>query len=519
MAANLRDTQGYGGFFNGYRNPGKNDADQTRKILDRGKSTENVADIAAAYFHLADYERAAGNAQAESRWLGLGSHAAEFVFSMYSPADGRFLAGTVPPSAGGEGIKPDCGPARRGEDCLNREDFLDANTLAFLALAPRPEYRTRIDWKRPISWVLQHHRTSVVSNTTWNGFGLVPNSQGIAWEFTGQVALALKLLESIFPAENFATQAQSIVEQLRRAKASAPFTDGRGIPAATMADGNPVTGLRTPFQEIPRRVNLAATTFGMFAERNVNPLAVPPRFAVDGVVNGASFAPPPNHGVSPASYFTIFGANLASGTTVLTNFIDGKLPFVLGDTSVLVNGRCAPVVFASPEQVNVQAPLALSGATVTVEVRTGAYGNDCVSGGPGQVLTVPLRSLSPALFALPSNQVIAVHTDASLVTPQSPAQPGEIVILFGTGWGPTQRVIPEGQVPGEINRIVSPVTLRIGTVDVASESLLYAGLAPEYPGLYQLNVRLPASLPSGSLPVRFCVADVCSPQALTLSVR
>ncbi len=104
---------------------------------------------------------------------------------------------------------------------------------------------------------------------------------------------------------------------------------------------------------------------------------------------------------------------------------------MLGGTAVLVNGRCAPVTFVSPDQINAQAPVGLTGATASIEVRTAAATNDCLTGSPGQTVTVPLRALSPGLFVYPGNAAIALHEDGtSLVNVQAPAKPGEVSIVF-----------------------------------------------------------------------------------------
>jgi len=426
VAANLRDNDGYGGFFNGYRNPGNNDADKSRKILDRGKSIENIADLAAAYHALADVEAQVGNASEMARWTELATHAANAVFGMFIESEGRFAAGTTPDSASYPGIEPDCGVAKKNNDCLNRADLLDSNTFTTLALAVRPEYRTRLDWRRPLRWVLANQRKQVrARGTDFIGYSLVKQPvagpDGIAWEFTGQVALTLRVLDSIYPNEGFGQQASQVLNAIRVAKAQAPFGDRRGIPAATLPDGNDLVGLRTPFQEIPQRVNLAATVFGVFAESSINLFQVPPRFTPDRVVNGASFAASPDHGLSAGSYFSIFGANLAPTRTPVTQLVNGRLPFVLEGTAVVINGNCAPLTFVSPEQINGQAPAGMAGTSAVIEVRSLATGNDCQTGSPGTSVGVPHSAVSPAFFVYSTNQIIALHEDgATLVSASAP---------------------------------------------------------------------------------------------------
>ena len=103
---------------------------------------------------------------------------------------------------------------------------------------------------------------------------------GIAWEFTGQMVVALRYLDAIYMQSDLEPLADSFLAEIKHAQSSAPFSDGLGLVASTLADGAalpPVEQcLTTPFQCIPERVGLAATTWAIFADRNINPF-VPTR--------------------------------------------------------------------------------------------------------------------------------------------------------------------------------------------------------------------------------------------------
>lgn len=288
IAANLTDTAGTGfaGYVLGYPDEGV----PPPKPLITGKSIENNADIYAAFLALADRERALGNDAQADEWTRRANVAGDFVMAMFDPTAGRFYAGTVPVGTpSGPGITPD-GP-RRGNDIINTADFLDSQTFTALALAESPRYRAQIDWRRPVQYILDTFAQSItVGSHPFQGFNLVQNPTagpvGIAWEFTAQAVAAMRFVDQLYSESRFAQQADFYLEQIRQAQVSAPFGDGRGLVAAILQDGDRLPPyeqcLSTPFQCIPERVGLAATTWAIFAEQNVNVLVPQPAAAPNG---------------------------------------------------------------------------------------------------------------------------------------------------------------------------------------------------------------------------------------------
>ena len=279
MIGNLCDISGsgYGGFYLGYPDEGV-----SPKTLIKSKSTENNADIFAALTRMASIERSLANIAEAKQWSKYAEAAAAFVLKMYDPARGCFLAGTVPAGTqAGSGIDP-TGP-QKGDDVINVFDFLDSNTFSTLALARA--YPEAIDWRRPVQYVLNNFAQSVTAGgQEYRGFNITSSPtagpNGIAWEFTGQVVVAMRFVDTLYGEASFENQASLYLDEIRRAQALAPFGDGRGLVASTLQDGDmlpPIEQcLSTPFQCIPERVGLAATTWAVFAEHNVNPLASEP---------------------------------------------------------------------------------------------------------------------------------------------------------------------------------------------------------------------------------------------------
>ncbi|MEZ5356255.1 MAG: hypothetical protein R2762_26775 [Bryobacteraceae bacterium] len=279
---NLLDTTGtgYGGYYLGYPDRGE------PKVLQTGKSIENNADLFRAFDSLAVAADGLGLPAEAAQWRSRSRIAGDFVMAMFDQVQGRFHAGTVP-----SGTPPSAGIAptglSRGNDVINVFDFLDAQTFTTLAMAASPTYRGAIDWRRPVQWMLDTYKQTVTAGgMQFRGFHLVApaqvvNPNGIAWEFTGQAVAAMRLADALYGQQRFEPDALIYLAEIRKAQLSAPFADTKGVVAATLANGDALPPrehcLTTPFQCIATRVGLAATTWAMLADLNVNPFtaAVP----------------------------------------------------------------------------------------------------------------------------------------------------------------------------------------------------------------------------------------------------
>lgn len=272
IVANFADSTGYGGYFAGYFG---DDTGQHGK-LNLGKSTENNADIFAAFSAMAAVQAQLGNPTAATKWTNSANAAGDFVMQMFDATNGRFNAGTVPvgtpPSPG---ICP-TGP-QKVNDVINVCDFLDSNTFTTLAMAGSARYNPQIDWRRPIQYVLNTfaQQNITAGGKTYQGFNIVKmpvsGANGIAWEFTGQAVETMIYVDQLFGQTTFQPQISMYLAQIQQAQASAPFGDGLGLVAATLENGDTLPPaqqcLNTPFQCIPERVGLAATAWAILAQQ------------------------------------------------------------------------------------------------------------------------------------------------------------------------------------------------------------------------------------------------------------
>jgi len=239
-----------------------------------------------------------------------------------------------------------------------------------------------------------------------------------------------------------------------------------------------------------------------------------PAISANGVVNGASFQP----GIVANSWVTIQGTNLAGRTDDWSNsIVNGALPTLLDGVSVSMAGQAAYVYYISPGQLNVLAPDVPAGpVTVTVTA----------PGGTSASFTATADAYGPAFFVWPANQVVATRTDYSYAvkagtfagTTTIPAKPGDVLVLWGTGFGPTTPAAPVGvAVPSTTS--YPTATLPTVTIDSIPAIVYGAALAPGSAGLYQIAIQVPASLSDGDWPIQASIGGVLSPAGTILSVH
>jgi uncharacterized protein (TIGR03437 family) len=168
----------------------------------------------------------------------------------------------------------------------------------------------------------------------------------------------------------------------------------------------------------------------------------------------------------------------------------------------------APVQYCSRGQINVQAPYELSGQTAAT-----AYvvlGTTRSNGVPVQV-----APLDPSFFisdwgtATPAMYDV---TAGAVVAAGAPVHRGDWISFYATGLGPTSNDPATAQPAAGLPQVVNPVNLLVssglveGTFPVVvalsanplSIPASWAGLAPGFVGLYQVNVQIPQSIAPGS---------------------
>ena len=232
-----------------------------------------------------------------------------------------------------------------------------------------------------------------------------------------------------------------------------------------------------------------------------------PAFLGQGtIVNPASFAT----GLSPGSIGQILGTGLTRGVSGIVQASGPGVPYSIRGTSVLVNGLPAPILGIANvngvEAINFQVPWEVQGAPIPpVPMATEPFivtNNPAASvvvvnnGTPSPAWRAPFYVLQPAISTTDGIHGVAVRPDGSLVSAQSPAQSGDILTLYGTGFGPVTPQ-PATGAPAGVSRMNTAPALGING---HNGLLQYAGLTPMTTGLYQFNVVVPDGLATGDLP-------------------
>jgi uncharacterized protein (TIGR03437 family) len=260
-------------------------------------------------------------------------------------------------------------------------------------------------------------------------------------------------------------------------------------------DGGPATGALLFF---PRGIvvdpsgNVYFSDTGNNIIRELQP--VTPSISTGGVVNAASFTAQ----ISPGALASVFGSNFTG--TGLDASADLPLPSSLGGVSVLVNGKTAPVLYVNSNQINFQIPWETAPGSATVAVS--------VNGLTSTKVNITVLAAAPGLF-FESSHAVVQNSDFSLNSPSNPAKVGGTIIAYLTGAGPVSNQPADGAAAGSspLSEVTSTVTASIGGQPA---TVSFAGLTPDFVGLWQANIVIPSGLAQGNLPLTVTVGGQTS---------
>jgi uncharacterized protein (TIGR03437 family) len=280
---------------------------------------------------------------------------------------------------------------------------------------------------------------------------------------------------------------------------------GLGIGAATgIISGTPATNSGSPYTvqvTVTDGASAQATRgYSLTIDAASSPL-------IAGVSNAASG----QAAIAPNAFVSIYGSNFTAAGFIddwSQSITNGNLPTTLDGVSVSVGGNPAYVSFVSPGQINVLTPnVAPGNAAVTVTA----------GGATTAPMSVTSQQFSPAFFPWPNGQPVATHLDYSWAAKNGtfagattiPAKPGEVIILWGTGFGPTSPPAPAGvTVPATTTyNAANAVSVTIGN---GNASVYGTALASGFAGLYQVVVTVPAPLANGDYALVATVGGVAT---------
>ncbi len=268
----------------------------------------------------------------------------------------------------------------------------------------------------------------------------------------------------------------------------------------------------------------------IFAAPFTSTIGLPrPGFQSSGIVNSASFSA--NNAITPGGFFTIFGSDLGDDFGDWGSaFVNNVAPRRLNNVRVLVGDQEAFIAFTSSAQINAIAPDNIPDGPVNVVVEYSTLRSTTVA--------TQARRINPAVFRFTpedSKYLASTANDGSAyIGPANlfgtngslnglalrPARPGEFVVLYGTGLGPTVPAVPAGQIPATRNGgypLTNPSEIRL-TRNGQTTTVVpaYSGLTG-FPGLHQLVFLVP-NLPSGDYETVLVVNGLSSPNGSFLTI-
>jgi uncharacterized protein (TIGR03437 family) len=241
-----------------------------------------------------------------------------------------------------------------------------------------------------------------------------------------------------------------------------------------------------------------------------------PSVAAGGVLNGASFAT--GQPVAPGSLVSIFGTSLASTSSAATTV---PLSTQLGGVSVTFNNIAAPLNYVSSGQINAQMPFELTGASTAQVVVT----NKGVASAPQ---SLQVASIAPGIFSLTGGQAVAYGNTNYLFAAPAGSIPGlttqpakildpQTLVILATGLGPVNPPIADGV--GDPTTIHNTTTNPVVMVGNVQAQVVFSGILPGFPGVYQINIIIQAGTPTGNaIPLQIQMGGITTSNQTTIAV-
>ena len=266
--------------------------------------------------------------------------------------------------------------------------------------------------------------------------------------------------------------------------------------------------------------------FDVFAARfDLTDFGGVPQIAAGGIL-GAGLSVPPVSSISPNGIISIYGNAFAEEGVFVqvgpADLVEGRVPTRLGGVCVEVDGERARMFTVTRRQLNVQGPTPLRFGEAEVQVLVHC---DTVIEERSNRALVDVVPAAPEFFYFDLrpdgvNPVAAINVlTGEFIGPPGlfekgasvGAGGGDIVAVFGTGFGLTTPLFEAGELPDGPAEVTLPARVTIGGVEVTPARLLYVGVSGGNAGLYQVNLTISDLIPEGDQPVRLHIGDYVSP--------
>jgi uncharacterized protein (TIGR03437 family) len=234
---------------------------------------------------------------------------------------------------------------------------------------------------------------------------------------------------------------------------------------------------------------------------------------ISKIVNSGSYRP--SGQVSPCSWVSIFGQNLADSTVLAT-----KVPLGanLGNASTALAGAALPLDYVDNGQINAQIPCGLNANTqLDLQVVHGDAHSPTeqvvVSDSQPALFTVNQQGVGQGAIFWTTPDGYHVPADAN-----NPVSAGNVVEIYCTGLGSVNPPVPEGTASP--TPAATTTQTPIVTIGGLPAQVTFAGLTPGSVGLYQVNAVVPPGvLPGSAVPVVVTVDPQASQAGVTIAVK
>ena len=239
--------------------------------------------------------------------------------------------------------------------------------------------------------------------------------------------------------------------------------------------------------------------------------AGPPVIDFQGVQDNATFVP--GDAVAPGDIVAVKGQQLSKLAAAF-----GPAPPLstqVADTQVLLNGVPIPLFYTSYGQINCQIPTDAPSGTSTLQVKR-------TDGQASNLVSVDIASRAPRLLVGLGLYGVITNLDGSRPMPDGswpgvathPAKAGDTLTLWAIGLGSTSPFVATGQaapLSEPLARLTTTPAVNFGGgIGGTVVNPFFAGLAPTFAGLYQVNVTIPPDVPRGLVYVTLAFGDSTS---------
>jgi uncharacterized protein (TIGR03437 family) len=244
---------------------------------------------------------------------------------------------------------------------------------------------------------------------------------------------------------------------------------------------------------------------------------------IDKVISPKGYGARPDF--APNTWVEITGHNFSTTTRqwLAADFDGVNAPIVNDRVRVKIGGKDAFVWYISPDQINANTPDLEGEGPMDVVV------TNCAQSSAPYTLTQHRQApglLAADVFFFNNKQYVIAYFlnelvfvgDIPLAVASRPAKPGDIVLVFGVGFGATEGGPLAGKVVTAAAKLVEPLTITIGGTQVAPDKLLYAGMSAGSVGLYQFAFEVP-DVPDGDHLIKLRLGNEDVPPEAYITVR